>query len=193
MKKKLVIPFFVLFLFILFFFVFYWLSINFQWFSRGKNENNLQLKKISNMNLSSPAFQNNGKIPVKYTCDGENINPPLIISDIPNKTKSLVLIVDDPDAPMGTWLHWTVFNIDPKTKEISENSIPSGALEGITDFGSIGYGGPCPPSGTHRYFFKLYALDIKLDLSSGVSKEEIEKAIEGHILDKAELIGLYSH
>ncbi|RLF04972.1 MAG: YbhB/YbcL family Raf kinase inhibitor-like protein, partial [Thermoprotei archaeon] len=96
------------------------------------------------------------------------------------------------DAPMGTWVHWTVWNIDPKTVEIPENSVPEGAVEGITDFGKPGYGGPCPPSGTHRYFFKLYALDTTLDLGSDATKSDIEKAMEGHILEKAELIGRYS-
>ncbi|GAG65703.1 unnamed protein product, partial [marine sediment metagenome] len=105
--------------------------------------------------------------------------------------KSLVLIVDDPDAPAKTWVHWTVWNIDPKTTEILENSIPQDAVEGVTDFGTSGYGGPCPPSGTHRYFFKLYALDTTLDLSSSATVEDIQEAMEGHILDSVELIGLY--
>jgi len=144
------------------------------------------------MNLESPTFSNHQNIPSKYTCDGENVNPPLKISEVPEKSKSLVLIVDDPDAPMGTWVHWTIWNISPKTTEIPENSVPEGAIEGMTDFGKPGYGGPCPPSGTHRYFFKLYALDITLDLDTSAKKEDIEKAMEGHILDKAELIGLYS-
>lgn len=156
-----------------------------------KEAENINIK-IKLMKIESSAFKNNEYIPSKYTCDGENINPPLKISGIPQNTQSLVLIVDDPDSPTGTWVHWTVFNIDPKIQEISENSVPEGAVEGITDFGSIGYGGPCPHSGTHRYFFKLYALDAKLDLLAGSSKKEIEKAMEGHILDKAELIGLYS-
>ncbi len=143
------------------------------------------------MKISSPAFEANQTIPSKYTCDGENINPPLQIYDVPAGAKSLVLISDDPDAPMGTWVHWTVWNILPETKEIGENSAPVGAVEGMTSFGNNGYGGPCPPSGTHRYFFKLYALDTILDLPQFAKAADVEKAMVGHILDKAELIGLY--
>lgn len=147
------------------------------------------------MKITSAAFQHNGNMPSKYTCDGENINPPLSINDVPTAAKSLVLIVDDPDAPMGIWVHWTVWNIDPATTEIAENSVPKGidgsAVEGTTSFGERGYGGPCPPSGTHRYFFKLYALDTLLDLPSSAKAGDIEKAASGHILDKAELMGLY--
>jgi len=144
------------------------------------------------MFISSPAFKHNGLIPKKYTCDGGDINPPLYISGVPaSATKSLALIVDDPDAPVGTWVHWTLWNITPQTAEIPENSAPLGAFEGTTDFGRPGYGGPCPPSGTHRYFFKLYALDILLTLPSTARKADVEKAMQGHIMDKAELIGLY--
>lgn len=143
------------------------------------------------MVISSPAFENNRDIPAKYTCDGDNVNPPLEISDVPEETKSLLLIVDDPDAPMGTWIHWTVWNINPQTKAIEENSVPQGATEGMTDFGQPGYGGPCPPSGTHRYFFKLYALDTALQLDSSAKVNDLETAMEGHILAQAELIGLY--
>ena len=156
------------------------------------------------MKISSPAFEANQTIPSKYTCDGENINPPLQIADVPANTKSLVLISDDPDAPMGTWAHWIVWNITPHTKEIQENTIPKlapwdpaspatpiPAIEGVTSFGKFGYGGPCPPSGTHRYFFKLYALDSILDLPTSAKAADIEKAMKGHILDKTELIGLY--
>lgn len=144
------------------------------------------------MRIESMAFKNNEMIPRKYTCDGENINPPLLISDVPENTKSLVLIVDDPDAPSGTWIHWTVWNIGPEVTEIPENSIPEGAVEGMTDSGRPGYGGPCPPSGTHRYFFKLFALDINLDLSPSVRAEDIKKEMEASILAKAQLVGLYS-
>ena len=143
------------------------------------------------MKILSPAFEANQTIPPKYTCDGENINPPLQIYDVPAGAKSLVLIFDDPDAPMGTWVHWTIWNIPPETKEIGENSAPIGAVEGITSFGSRGYGGPCPPSGTHRYFFKLYALDAMLDLPQSAKASDIKKAMKSHILDNAELIGLY--
>ena len=143
------------------------------------------------MKISSAAFENNSLIPSKYTCEGQEINPPLEFRDIPEDTKSLVLIVDDPDAPMKTWIHWTIWNIDAKTTQIRENSCPKGAVEGITSFGRTGYGGPCPPSGTHRYFFKLFALDKMLDLSPNSYIRDIESTIEGHIIQKAELIGLY--
>lgn len=144
------------------------------------------------MEIKSSAFQHNKNIPSKYTCDGRNINPPLQFSDIPENSKSLVLISDDPDAPMGTWVHWIIWNIDPKTTEIAEDSVPGGVIEGTTSFGETGYGGPCPPSGVHRYFFKLYALDIKLDLPSSAKKEDLEKAMQNHILASAEIIGLYT-
>ena len=147
--------------------------------------------QIKNMKIESPVFEGNKSIPSKYTCDGEDINPPLKFSQIPEDAKSLVLIVDDPDAPGGTWVHWTVWNIAPETEEIKEEDALQGAVEGITDFKKPGYGGPCPPSGTHRYFFKLYALDTSLALDSSAKKEDIEKAMEGHILAQAQLIGLY--
>lgn len=144
------------------------------------------------MKITSSAFQNNAKIPSKYTCDGENVNPPLQFLDVPNDAKSLVLIVDDPDAPSKTWVHWVVYNIGTKTSEVKGNSVPEGGIEGMTDFGKPGYGGPCPPSGVHRYFFKLYALDTTLDLPQNATKQMVEEKMKGHILDKAELIGLYS-
>ncbi len=148
--------------------------------------------KTTTMKISSPTFQNNSAIPKKYTCDGENTNPPLEISEVPVKAQSLVLIVDDPDAPSGTWVHWVIWNIDPKTTRIEENSVSIKAVEGTTSFGRTSYGGPCPPSGTHRYFFKLYALDTKLDLSPSDKKDQLEEAMKNHTLDYAEIIGLYS-
>jgi len=157
----------------------------------GSKKTNNEIGDII-MKIESSAFKNNENIPSKYTCDGENINPPLKISEIPQNTVSLALIVEDPDAPGGTWIHWTVFNINPDTKQITENSVPEGAIEGVTDFGKPGYGGPCPPSGVHRYFFKLYALDLILKLNSSASADDIKKAMEGHILGSAELVGLYS-
>lgn len=143
------------------------------------------------MKITSSAFENNGKIPSKYTCDGESINPPLSFSDVPANAKSLVLIMDDPDAPMGTYDHWILFNMDSKVSEIKENSIPQSALLGKTTTGKTNYVGACPPSGTHRYFFKLYALDIILDLKS-LDKAQLESAMQGHIIGQAQLIGLYS-
>ena len=144
------------------------------------------MKKLT---ITSPAFENNGFIPSKYTCDGNDVNPPLKIEGVPEGTQSLVLIVDDPDAPMGTWDHWIVWNIPPLEK-IEENSVPG--VEGLNDFNRHSYGGPCPPSGTHRYFFKVYALDAKLDLDSSSRKKNLERAMEGHILAKGEIVGLYS-
>lgn len=143
------------------------------------------------MKISSSAFQNNATIPAKYTCDGQDINPPLKVESIPGGTKSLALIVDDPDAPRGTWVHWVVWNINPQTSELKENSVPAGAQQGMNDFRRLAYGGPCPPSGTHRYFFKLYALDATLTLSSRSTKSDLERAMKGHIIEQAEIIGLY--
>ena len=142
----------------------------------------------SSLKLTSPAFQNNQSIPVKYTCEGKDINPPLMIEGIPVQTKSLALIMDDPDAPMGTWTHWVVFNI-PVKSEITENSIPG--TQGYNSFGRENYGGPCPPSGTHRYFHTIYALDAMPTLKEGISKKDLQMAMKGHILGEAQLIGLY--
>ncbi len=145
----------------------------------------------TNLRIFSDAFAQGGLIPTQYTCDGENINPPLNINGVPLGTQSLVLIVEDPDAPTKTWLHWSVWNINPAIKVISEGSVPDGAIEGLTDFGVIGYGGPCPPSGTHRYFFKLYALDAKLNLPAGTKLVNLKKAIKNHIIAQTQLMGKY--
>ena len=142
------------------------------------------------MKLTSPAFAHNEAIPSEFTCDSSDLSPPLSISDVPSNAKSLVLISDDPDAPVGTWDHWIVLNIPPSTNEISKGTEPQGT-PGKNSWGRTGYGGPCPPSGTHRYFFKLYALDIILNLPAGSTKKQIEAAMQNHILAKAELIGLY--
>ena len=144
------------------------------------------MKKLSVM---SPTFENNQLIPAKYTCDGDDVNPPLAIDGVPEGTKTLALIVDDPDAPMGTWDHWIVWNIPATASKIAENTVPG--TEGMNDFRRRSYGGPCPPSGTHRYFFKVYALDVKLDLSPTSRKRDVEKAMQGHVLAKGELVGLY--
>jgi len=149
---------------------------------------------MKELKVSSPAFAHMGKIPSKYTCDGDDVNPPLVIENIPDKARSLVLIMDDPDAPMGTWDHWVVWNIQatiPTTK-ITENSVPHGAIQGLNDFGKRVWGGPCPPGGKHRYFFKVYALDTKLELSLASRKEDVEKAMRFHILANGELVGVYS-
>lgn len=142
------------------------------------------------MKLLSSAFNHNDMIPSRFTCDKENINPPLLIQEVPVDTKSLALIMDDPDAVSGVFVHWIVYNMDPSIRKIPENSIPTG-IEGITSAGKPGYVGPCPPSGKHRYFFKLYALSGVLP-SKPVTKEELEKEMKGKIVDSIELIGLYS-
>jgi hypothetical protein len=147
--------------------------------------------KMSALSIASPAFSHQGMIPSKHTCDGADVNPPLSFANIPEKSKSLALIVDDPDAPMGTWVHWVAWNIGPGTEEIPENSVPQGTLQGTNDFKKQSYGGPCPPSGTHRYFFKLYALDASLPLKAGATKAQLEEAMKGHVLAQAELVGLY--
>lgn len=145
------------------------------------------------MKLTSSAFEHNGQIPAKYTCDGENVNPPLEFSDIPEHAESLVLIVDDPDAPQKSWVHWVLYNMSPNISFIKENSKPSNAQEGLTDFGTKGWGGPCPPSGTHRYVFRLYALNEKLeDMPDFSDKEIVVEAMHEKVLDQAELIGVYS-
>jgi len=140
------------------------------------------------MKITSSEFKHNELIPKKYTCQGQDINPPLTIEGIPQGAKSLSLVVDDPDANCGTWVHWVVFNI-PVTKEITEDSIPGN--QGVNDFKRKDYGGPCPPSGTHRYFFKIYALNTVLGLEDVASKKELEGKMQGHILDRAEIVGLY--
>ena len=140
--------------------------------------------------IASTAFAEGEMIPKKYTCDGDDISPPLQISDVPENTKSLALIMDDPDAPVGVWDHWIVFNIPASISQISEGEEPQGT-PGKNSWGRTGYGGPCPPSGTHRYFFKLYALDTMLDLEPGASKKKVLKAMEGHILAQGELMGKY--
>jgi Raf kinase inhibitor-like YbhB/YbcL family protein len=152
-------------------------------------EAKIESKEEVPMMLTSSAFKEGERIPSKYTCDGADCNPPLHIEGIPSNTKSLALIVDDPDAPVGTWVHWVVFGI-PIVTDISEKSLPG--KQGRNDFGRNNWGGPCPPSGTHRYFFKLYALDNALGLPEGSAKAALEKAMQGHILAKAELVGLYS-
>jgi Raf kinase inhibitor-like YbhB/YbcL family protein len=144
---------------------------------------------IQNIKVFSSAFESNSTIPKKYTCSGENINPPLELGGIPKEAKSLVLIVEDPDAPMKVFTHWIVWNIAPIAK-INENSIPG--VEGINDFRKIGYGGPCPPSGTHMYFFRVYALDKQLGLKAGTSRKELESDMREHIIAEGEFMGKYS-
>lgn len=146
--------------------------------------------------ITSTAFADGGMIPAKYTCDGADVSTPLQWDAVPEDTKTIALICDDPDAPMGTWVHWVLFNLPAETRNLAENipadkTLPNGAKQGINDFGKIGYGGPCPPGGTHRYFFKLYALDSGIDLDAGADKDQLLKAMEGHIIGQGKLIGKY--
>ena len=147
------------------------------------------------MNLTSSAFKNGGVIPRKYGYKNENFNPPLEISEIPEKTKSLVLIMDDPDA-MGAvgkvWVHWVLWNISPKIIDIHENSIPEDSIEGKTDFDEIGYGGPAPPDKEHTYVFKLYALDVDLNLKQGSTKKQVEESMNQHIITETKLRGKFA-
>ena len=143
------------------------------------------------MKISSSSFQNGGSIPSKFTCDGTDANPGLRIEGIPAEAKSLVLIVDDPDAPGGLFTHWLVWKIDPKTTEIAEGSAPKG-VQGKNDFGKSGYGGPCPPSGSHRYYFKIFALDNELDLPAGSKRAQLDAAMKGHVIAQGELMSRYS-
>lgn len=153
---------------------------------------------MQKIQLTSTAFQEGKAIPVQYTCDGENISPPLAWVGIPGGTKSLALIVDDPDAPAKTWVHWVIYNIAPGLTELPEGLVKYSSEGGIgvagkNDFGKLGYGGPCPPKGkSHRYFFKIYALDTELDLQQGATKAQLEVAMRGHILAEGQLMGTYS-
>ncbi len=151
------------------------------------------------LNLTSPAFENNQRIPSQYTCSGSDINPPLTIKNIPPKTRSLALTVSDPDAPQGTWVHWVVYGISHFTKDIPENSIPGEmfsdvpSTELLNDFGKYRYGGPCPPAGkVHHYIFELYALDQKLSVKQDGTIKDLRQSMGGHVLAKAQLTGTYS-
>lgn len=155
-----------------------------------------QIQGDETMELKSLVFDAGGSIPKKYTCDGPDLSPPLIWNTVPDRTQSLALICDDPDAPMGVWVHWVIFNLPADARDLPEGvppqkMLPNGAKQGINDFRRIGYGGPCPPSGEHRYFFKLFALDAKLDLEAGAKKADLLKAMEGHILSESKLMGKY--
>lgn len=148
------------------------------------------------INVGSAAFTEGGMIPKQFTCDGADISPSLSWSSVPEGTKSIAIIVDDPDAPAGTWVHWLLYNLPPDLKGLPENipakeTLANGGMQGMTDFRRMGYGGPCPPSGTHRYFFKVYALDSILDLFPGAIKKRLLLAMEGHILAEGELMGKY--
>ena len=136
-------------------------------------------------------------IPPKYTCDDADVSPPLQWSDLPEETETIAVICDDPDAPMGTWVHWVLYNVPANVTELEERispveTLPTGALQGKNDFGRIGYGGPCPPGGTHRYFFKVYALNAVLNVQAGISKADLLQAMEGHVLAQSQLMGRYT-
>lgn len=160
---------------------------------------NCAAEEMDAMQITSPAFDHQGMIPAKYTCDAADISPPLAWREIPENTKSLALIVDDPDAPdpaapRRTWVHWVLYDISPTLQGLTENAaahLPQGIRVGVNDFRRTRYGGPCPPTGKHRYFFKLYALDKTLGPLPDADKSSLEKAMQGHILMKAELVGLY--
>lgn len=166
-------------------------------FCCSKNDSELICpEEIMTINLTSTAFQHQQSIPSKFTCDGENISPPLSWTAGPAETQSYALICDDPDAPGGTWVHWVIFNIPAEINEIPEktsceDTLENGSMQGINDFGQPGYKGPCPPGGTHHYSFRIYALDTVLDLPGGISKQKLTEAMNGHILGMGELIGTY--
>lgn len=148
------------------------------------------------MKISSQAFKEGEFIPKKFTCDGANVSPPLSWSEVPPKVKTFALISDDPDAPRGTWVHWVLFNIPASVTALPENvlktrTIPNGARQGVNDSRGIGYDGPCPPGGVHRYYFKLYALDSEMGLEPGCTKADLEQSMGGHILAQAQLMGRY--
>ncbi len=153
--------------------------------------------KPGSMVLSSAGFHNGAEIPRQYTCDAQDMSPPLRWANVPAATKSLALIVDDPDAPAGTWVHWVIYDLPTETKDLAEglaktDILPNGAKQGVNDFRKVGYGGPCPPPGSaHRYYFKLYALDTATRLKPRATKQQLLDAIQGHVLGEAELIGRY--
>jgi Raf kinase inhibitor-like YbhB/YbcL family protein len=141
--------------------------------------------------IVSTAFSANTVIPINYTCDGLNVSPPLTFSDTPKDTKSFVLIVEDPDAPKPNFTHWVVYDIPGSVLQFLEGEVPKGSVEGMNDFGELGYGGPCPPWGTHRYVFNLAALDTSFGLPEGISKADIKKKMQSHIIETAQIVGLY--
>lgn len=158
----------------------------------AKKEANVETNSQTNFELNSPVFAENSEIPDKYTCKGENVSPPLEISGVPEDTKSLAIVMHDPDAPGGDFLHWTVWNISPDTKTIAENALPNGAVVGLTGFGKTGYGGPCPPSGTHHYVFDLYALRTTFNLSAGATRDQLEKELQAQTIAQTKLVGIVS-
>jgi Raf kinase inhibitor-like YbhB/YbcL family protein len=170
---------------------------------RGDNANGAAVRATEagggekvQIKVTSAAFEEGGVIPAEYTCDGRNVSPPIAWEGVPPRAKTIALVADDPDAPRGTWVHWVLFNLPAGERGLAEGvpateTLASGARHGKNDFGGAGYGGPCPPSGTHRYYFKLYALDAALNLPSGATKEQLLKALEGHVVGEGQLMGRY--
>lgn len=148
--------------------------------------------KMPQLTLTSAAFKHSQPIPARFSCEGSDTSPPLAIEGVPKEAKALALIMDDPDAPAGTWVHWVLWNIDPSTKQIAQGSTPRGAEQGVNSWLRKGYGGPCPPSGQHRYFFRLYALSQRLNLPSNSTRKDLDRAMKGKILAQTELLGVYS-
>lgn len=190
MKKKISKKFLLIFIVLVILavgFIFY-----LSWEAEEEHPELIKPESKETLKLSSPAFENKQLIPVKYTCDGEGINPPFQISGVPEETKSLALIVVDIDAPYGVFTHWVLWNINPQTSLIEENRVPEGSIQGTNSFEEQSYGAPCPPkNGYHHYHFRLYALDKKLDLDPSSEKRDVEKIMCGHFFDWVELIGLY--
>jgi Raf kinase inhibitor-like YbhB/YbcL family protein len=158
--------------------------------ANSPTENKMEIK------LTSAAFKEGQAIPRQYTCDGVNVSPPLEWTGVPKSAKTIAIICDDPDAPAGTWVHWVLYNLPTENIGLVENlpateNLKAGGFQGKNDFGKVGYGGPCPPSGTHRYFFKIYALDSELPLKAGATKADVEKAMEGHVVLQGQLMGTY--
>lgn len=172
------------------------LIITAQSFGQSKKQHQHKARQKMEIKITSTAFEEGGMIPKQYTCDGKDISPRLKWSGVPDSAKSLALICDDPDAPMGTWVHWVLYNLPADLKELPE-AVPAdkvlekGGVHGKNDFRKFGYGGPCPPGGTHRYYFKLYALDTGLDLAPGATKTDLLKAMQDHILAQGQLMGKY--
>lgn len=166
------------------------------WFVCTSEAAKRKVKKMQ-IDIKSSAFKEGEMIPKAYTCDGKNASPPLTWNDVPVGAKSLTVISDDPDAPSGDWVHWVLFNLPPNVRELPENvptekRLASGALQGTNDSGKIGYSGPCPPSGTHRYYFRIYALDTELKLEAGARKPQLLETMKGHIVGQGQLMGRYS-
>jgi len=151
-----------------------------------------EVRKMTSMRMTSPAFVDSKSIPSNYTCDGDDQSPPLAIEGVPPEAKSLALVMDDPDAPAGVWVHWVLWNIDPATARIAQGSVPPGAEQGENSWKRRNYGGPCPPSGRHRYYFRLFALKERLDLSPSATRKDLDRAMQGKIVARCELLGLYS-